>query len=174
MELTNHFELGHENSFVQSLDYTKEKLGRIRCCRSLEFKNGQTLRIYCKHCMVLLCKQHWPLMKTFGIPSNSPIIPIMNFQASQMRLPEYRSVCGCVCGLAVVSAAMQHWKTGERVEQSISVFCFNQQIRWQSLLTGCACCTCWLVINWQLSLFESSSVKWGYKRGPDVMPGEAE
>lgn len=39
--------------------------------------------------------------KTFGSPSNPnmkiAIIPIMNFQASQLRLPENKSVCVVVC-----------------------------------------------------------------------------
>lgn len=57
------------------------------------------------------------------------IIPIINFQASQMRLSE--SVCAVVCAgwlLFLQQCNTERW--GEKVEQSISVLCFNQQIRW--------------------------------------------
>lgn len=74
------------------------------------------------------------LIETFCIPSNSKMKHKnhSNYQLSGFSNEAARvGVCLCVCvgwPLFLQQCNTERW--GEKVEQSISVLCFNQQIRW--------------------------------------------
>lgn len=95
------------NNLTESLLYITQQLNQIIAY----FKNVKTSEFTPANKWNYTNKQNWLLVKTLGIPRNPWMNTAINSNYQLQNLSNElvrESVCGWVCGLVVVSAAMQH------------------------------------------------------------------